>query len=156
MTRRPCPALSAAESRTAAGARSAENLVTPFAPFGGVEAYPTLPDQAAVLLKHLAQNHPLPDANKRAASLLMARILDANGVAWGPSDVNVDAPWSSAWPPATPRTRRSSRGSGRASRRSPAPRGQRERRAARRAASHAPAGPAAWPVAVMFSWVPVG
>lgn len=66
-------------------------LHAPFASFGGVEAYPTLMEQAAVLLEHLAKNHPLPDANKRAAFLLTARFLDANGLAWGPPDVDIDA-----------------------------------------------------------------
>ncbi len=70
----------------------AESAVhAPFASFGGVEAYPELVEQAAVLLEHLAKNHPLPDANKRAAFLLMARFLDANGLAWGEQDVDVDA-----------------------------------------------------------------
>ena len=70
----------------------AESAVhTPFASFGGVEAYPTLVEQAAVLLQHLAKNHPLPDANKRAAFLLTARFLDANGLRWGPPDVDSDA-----------------------------------------------------------------
>ena len=58
-------------------------LHAPFASFGGVEAYPTLVEQAAVLLEHLVKNHPLPDANKRAAFLLTARFLDANGLEWG-------------------------------------------------------------------------
>jgi death-on-curing protein len=66
-------------------------LHAPFASFGGVEAYPTLVEQAAVLLQHLAKNHPLPDANKRAALLLTARFLDANGLAWGPADADTDA-----------------------------------------------------------------
>ena len=52
-------------------------LPAPFASFGHVEAHPTLPEQAAVLLAHLANNHPLPDANKRAAFLLTAGFLDA-------------------------------------------------------------------------------
>lgn len=52
-------------------------LHAPFASFGGVEAYPTLVEQAAVLLPHLAKNHPLPDANMRAAFLL------ANTPEWG-------------------------------------------------------------------------
>jgi death-on-curing protein len=70
----------------------AESAVhAPFASFGGVEAYPELIEQAAVLLEHLAQNHPLPDANKRAAFLLMARFLDANGLTWGGQDVELDA-----------------------------------------------------------------
>ena len=66
-------------------------LHAPFASFGGVEAYPTLVEQAAVLLEHLARNHPLPDANKRAAFLTTARFLDANGLRWGPPDVETDA-----------------------------------------------------------------
>jgi death-on-curing protein len=44
-----------------------------------------------VLITHLAQNHPLPDGNKRAAFLLTARFLDANGRAWKSEDVAVDA-----------------------------------------------------------------
>lgn len=35
-------------------------LNAPFASFGGEDAYPTLVEQAAVLLEHLAKNHPLP------------------------------------------------------------------------------------------------
>jgi death on curing protein len=70
----------------------AESAVhAPFASFGSVEAYPDLIEQAAVLLQHLAKDHPLPDANKRAAFLLMARFLDANGLTWGDQDVEVDA-----------------------------------------------------------------
>ncbi len=63
----------------------------PFASFGRVDAYPDLVDQAAVLIAHLAQNHPLPDGNKRAAFLMMARFLDANGMQWRNPDVDVDA-----------------------------------------------------------------
>lgn len=63
----------------------------PFAAFGGVLAYPELIDQAAVLMLHLAKNHPLPDGNKRAAFLLTARFLDANGYIWGSPDVETDA-----------------------------------------------------------------
>ena len=66
-------------------------LHAPFASFGGVEAYPTLNEQAAVLLEHVARNHPLPDGNKRVAFLLMARFLNANGVEWGRPDVDADA-----------------------------------------------------------------
>jgi death on curing protein len=42
-------------------------------------------------MAHLAQNHPLPDGNKRAAFLLTARFLDANGRRWKPEDVETDA-----------------------------------------------------------------
>jgi death on curing protein len=65
-------------------------LHAPFASFGGVDAYPTLIGQAAVLLEHLARNHPR-GGNKRVAFLLLARFLDANGVQWGPPDVDTDA-----------------------------------------------------------------
>lgn len=47
----------------------------PFASFGGQSAYTGLTVQAAVLIAHLAQNHPLPDGNKRAAFLLTARFM---------------------------------------------------------------------------------
>jgi death on curing protein len=63
----------------------------PFASLGGVEAYPTLPEQAAVHLEHLAGNHPLPNGNKRVAFLLTAMVLDANGLAWGAPHVECDA-----------------------------------------------------------------
>jgi death on curing protein len=39
-----------------------------FASFGGLEAYPTLMEQAAVLLEHLARNHPLPDGKSASPS----------------------------------------------------------------------------------------
>jgi death on curing protein len=61
-----------------------------FASFGGQAAYPSLIEQAAVLIEHLAKNHPLPDGNKRAAFLLTARFLDANGLTWGSPDVELD------------------------------------------------------------------
>lgn len=71
---------------------SAESAIhAPFASFGGQEAYPELLDQAAVLIAHLAQNHPLPDGNKRAAFLLTARFLHANGRTWGEQDTEIDA-----------------------------------------------------------------
>ena len=65
-------------------------LHAPFAEFGGVAAYSDLTEQAAVLVEHLARNHPLPDGNKRAAFLTMARFLDANGMRWGVKDVETD------------------------------------------------------------------
>lgn len=66
-------------------------LHAPFAAFGGAEAYPTLTEQAAVLVEHLAQNHPLPDGNKRTAFLTLVRFLDANDAVWGAPDAAVDA-----------------------------------------------------------------
>ena len=73
----------------AAPAESAVHV--PFAGFGGEPAYPRLLQRAAVLIVHLTQNHPLPDGNKRAAFLLTARYLEANGVAWLEQDVERDA-----------------------------------------------------------------
>jgi death-on-curing protein len=71
---------------------SAESAIhAPFASLGGQDAYPELLDQAAVLIAHLAQNHPLPDGNKRAAFLLTARFLDANGRTWAVQDTDLDA-----------------------------------------------------------------
>jgi death-on-curing protein len=66
-------------------------LHAPFVSFGGGEAYPELVDQAAALIAHLAQNHPLPDGNKRAAFLITARFLDANDLRWLAEDVATDA-----------------------------------------------------------------
>jgi death on curing protein len=78
---RRLPRLSSAESA----------LHAPFASFAGETAYPELLDQAAVLIAHLAQNHPLPDGNKRAAFLLTARFLQANGLTWADQDTEIDA-----------------------------------------------------------------
>jgi death on curing protein len=66
-------------------------LHAPFAAFGGEPAYPTLLRRAAVLIVHLAQNHPLPDGNKRAAFLVTAQYLERNGRRWKPQDVETDA-----------------------------------------------------------------
>lgn len=63
----------------------------PFVAFGGFEAYPSVFEQAAALIEHLGQNHPLPDGNKRTAFLTMTRFLDANGYTWGDLDVETDA-----------------------------------------------------------------
>lgn len=66
-------------------------IAAPFAAFGGSDAYPGLTEQAAVLITHVAQNHPLPDGNKRVAFLMMVRFLAANGVDWAAPDVDDDA-----------------------------------------------------------------
>lgn len=66
-------------------------LRAPFASFAGTDAYPDLVEQAALLIEHLARNHPLPDGNKRVAFLLTARFLDANALTWGPTDPDTDA-----------------------------------------------------------------
>lgn len=87
-----CSAPTAQRSAACRASRNAESaLHARFASNGGVEAYPTLVEQAAVLLQHLTQNHPLPDANKRAAFLLTVTFLDANGLRWGAPDVDTDA-----------------------------------------------------------------
>lgn len=54
-------------------------LAAPRAGFGDQDAYPELIEKAAVLVEHLARNHPLPDGNKRCAFLAMERFLAANG-----------------------------------------------------------------------------
>ena len=46
-------------------------LHAPAAGFGDTEFHPDLVDKAAVLIVHLAKNHPLPDGNKRAAWVTM-------------------------------------------------------------------------------------
>ena len=63
----------------------------PFVSFGGTEPYPGLVEQAAILIDRLTRNHPLPDGNKRAAFLLTARFLEANGRRWGSADPETDA-----------------------------------------------------------------
>jgi death-on-curing protein len=47
-------------------------------------------DQAAVLIAHLARNHPLPDGNKRVALALMILFLERNGERWGEPDNDRD------------------------------------------------------------------
>jgi hypothetical protein len=95
--------------------RSAESAIhAPFASFGGEEAYPELLDQAAVLIAHLAQNHPLPDGNKRAAFLLTARSSTPTTGRGQQKTRNSMRPWSNASLPAKRLTTRSSRGSSRA------------------------------------------
>ena len=86
-------------------------LHAPFASVGGVEAYPTLVEQAAAPLGHLVMNHPLPDANKRAAFLLTARFLETNGLAWDRRTCRPMRASSSVSRPARPATRRSLPGS---------------------------------------------
>ena len=65
-------------------------LAAPFAGFGDAEAYPTLLDRAAVLITHLARNHPLPDGNKRVALALTILFLERNSEHWGQPDHDRD------------------------------------------------------------------
>lgn len=54
----------------------------------GQDAYPTLPEKAAVLLHAIARNHPFADANKRTASVGAIFMLEANGFTpvWSPAE----------------------------------------------------------------------
>jgi death-on-curing protein len=67
-------------------------LATPRAGFGDEDAYPTLVEKAAVLVEHLARNHPLPDGNKRAAFLSVWLFLEVNGRPFNGEDADVDVP----------------------------------------------------------------
>jgi len=55
------------------------SLEQPQATFGGELLHPTLFDQAAAYLFHLAQNHPFVDGNKRVALAAMDVFLRING-----------------------------------------------------------------------------
>jgi death-on-curing protein len=65
-------------------------LASPRASFGDQDAYPTLIEKAAVLVEHLARNHPLPDGNKRCAFLAVERFLAANGQPIVDADPSID------------------------------------------------------------------
>lgn len=67
-------------------------LASPRAGFGDQDAYPTLIEKAAVLVEHLARNHPLPDGNKRCAFLAVERFLAANDLPIRDADPNTDVP----------------------------------------------------------------
>lgn len=67
-------------------------LAAPRAGFGGTEAYPTLIEKAAVLIEHLARNHPLPDGNKRAAFLSVWLFMELNDRPFKDEDPDVDVP----------------------------------------------------------------
>lgn len=67
-------------------------LAAPRAGFGDQDAYPDLIEKAAVLVEHLARNHPLPDGNKRAAFLSAWLFLEVNGRPFAGEDVDTDVP----------------------------------------------------------------
>jgi death-on-curing protein len=67
-------------------------LASPGAGFGDQDAYPNLIEKAAVLVEHLARNHPLPDGNKRCAFLTLERFLAANGQPIKDADPDTDVP----------------------------------------------------------------
>jgi len=54
-------------------------LHAPQAGFGDVEFYPEFVDKAAVLVVHIARNHPLPDGNKRLAWIALTMFCALNG-----------------------------------------------------------------------------
>jgi death-on-curing protein len=67
-------------------------LAAPRASFGGEDAYPTLIGKAAVLVEHLARNHPLPDGNKRAAFLSVWLFMEVNDRPFTGEDPDTDVP----------------------------------------------------------------
>ena len=67
-------------------------LATSQAGFGGEVGYPGLIEKAAVLVEHLARNHPLPDGNKRAAFLSVWLFLEVNGQPFLGEDEETDVP----------------------------------------------------------------
>ena len=66
-------------------------LHAPAAGFGEVEFYPDFIEKAAVLVTHLAKNHPLPDGNKRAAWVSLRLFIEINGWSWKPAPSIDDA-----------------------------------------------------------------
>jgi death-on-curing protein len=58
-------------------------LAQPQATFGGELLHPTLADQAAAYLYHLAKNHPFVDGNKRTAFAVMDTFIRLNGARLG-------------------------------------------------------------------------
>jgi death on curing protein len=54
-------------------------LGQPAATFGGEFLHPTIADQAAAYLYHIAKNHPFVDGNKRTAFSVMDAFLRVNG-----------------------------------------------------------------------------
>ncbi|MBD2210827.1 type II toxin-antitoxin system death-on-curing family toxin [Nostoc linckia FACHB-104] len=54
-------------------------LAQPQATFGGELLHPTIYEQAAAYLYHLAMNHPFIDGNKRTAFAVMDTFITLNG-----------------------------------------------------------------------------
>ena len=61
-------------------------LAQPQATFGGQFLHPTISEQAAVYLYHIAMNHPFIDGNKRTAFAVMDTFLRLNGCALNLTD----------------------------------------------------------------------
>jgi len=61
-------------------------LAQPKATFGGQFLHPTISEQAAAYLYHIAMNHPFIDGNKRTAFAVMDTFLRVNGCALNLTD----------------------------------------------------------------------
>ena len=61
-------------------------LAQPKATFGGQFLHPTIREQAAAYLYHIAMNHPFIDGNKRTAFAVMDTFLRLNGCALNLTD----------------------------------------------------------------------
>ncbi len=62
------------------------DLAQPQATFGGQFLHPTISEQAAAYLYHIAMNHPFIDGNKRTAFAVMDTFLRLNGCALNLTD----------------------------------------------------------------------
>ena len=61
-------------------------LAQPQATFGGYFLHPTISEQAAAYLYHIAMNHPFIDGNKRTAFAVTDTFLRLNGCALNLTD----------------------------------------------------------------------
>ena len=64
-------------------------LAQPQATFGGDFLHPTISEQAAAYLYHIAMNHPFIDGNKRTAFAVMDTFLRLNGYTLNLTDARV-------------------------------------------------------------------
>ena len=64
-------------------------LAQPQATFGGQLLHPTIPEQAAAYLYHIAMNHPFIDGNKRSAFAVTDTFLRLNGFSLNLTDDRV-------------------------------------------------------------------
>jgi len=64
-------------------------LAQPQATFGGQFLHPTISEQAAAYLYHIAMNHPFIDGNKRTAFAVTDTFLRLNGCALNLTDDKV-------------------------------------------------------------------
>jgi len=64
-------------------------LAQPQATFGGQFLHPTISEQAAAYLYHIAMNHPFIDGNKRTAFAVTDTFLRLNGCALNLTDDGV-------------------------------------------------------------------